>query len=432
MALAVSGGSDSMALLRLAQECLGAHCGKEPHPSRAEDGARHLPQLRCAKPEKDEAQNPALIPLREAGRVPSASEAGGGGAAVKLSALTVDHGLRLESASEAKQVAEWCGALGVEHHILRWTGEKPGTGIQAKARAARYDLMAAWCREQGVGVLLTAHTLDDQAETVLMRLARTSSLDSLSGIPRHGQWKGLRLYRPLLGERRERLRSYLQEIGQGWIDDPSNDDPRFERVRIRKVLPGLAEIGVTPERLAALAEEASEVTQALWGAADDWTRTHVTAFPEGYCQFGVSPYDDQTEGLKTRILALLIQRFGGGKWPEPAELSLLSAWLSLQALGRRTLGGAIIVRRKRSILLGREPGRIDAVPVTVPASGTLVWDRRFEITAAAGSKVAASGRAIPQARREDLPAFVQASLPVLDGVRGFAEDWARFRYLNSP
>lgn len=356
----------------------------------------------------------------------------GGCKGPRLSVLTVDHGLRPDSAGEAGQVAAWCGALGAEHHILQWTGDKPRTGIQAKARAARYDLMGGWCREHGATVLLTAHTLDDQAETVLMRMARTASLDSLAGIPRHGQWKGLRLFRPLLGERREALRGFLREIGQDWIEDPSNDDPRFERVRIRKLMPELTREGVTPERLAALAAAAAEATQALWGAADDWTAIHVAGFATGYCTMPAAAYDGRTEGLKTRILGLLIGRFGGGKLPEPAELGLLCGWLSLEQQGRRTLGGAIIVRRKREILIGREPGRIDPQPVTVPTSGTLVWDGRFDITAAPGSQVRPAGWIGPQPRRDGLPAFVQASLPVLDGGRAFAEDWARFRHLNSP
>src|SRR5690606_12644273 len=133
----------------------------------------------------------------------------------------------------------------------------------ARARQARYDLMNDWCRANGATVLMTAHTLDDQAETVLMRLARTSSLDSLAGIPKLGQWQGLKVFRPLLGERRETLRQYLRALGQEWIEDPSNDDPRFERVRIRKIMPLLSDIGITLEALGGLAQEARNASHAL-------------------------------------------------------------------------------------------------------------------------------------------------------------------------
>ena len=105
--------------------------------------------------------------------------------------LTVDHGLRTGSAAEAQQVGQWSAGLGLQHVLLRWDAAKPVTALQAKARAARYDLMTNWCDAQGVAWLLTAHTLDDQAETVLMRLARTSSIDSLAGIPAVGQWCGV-------------------------------------------------------------------------------------------------------------------------------------------------------------------------------------------------------------------------------------------------
>jgi len=195
----------------------------------------------------------------------------------KLSVLTVDHGLRANSAREAGQVAAWCRTLGLDHEVLVWTGAKPETGLQAKARNARYDLMGGWCREHGAAWLLTAHTLEDQAETVLMRLARTTSIDSLAGIPRLGQWQGTRLLRPLLPMSRPALRSWLGELGQSWIDDPSNEDERFERVRIRKAMPLLRELGITAEGLAEFARRAADAVHGLWGAAEDWVAMHVKA-----------------------------------------------------------------------------------------------------------------------------------------------------------
>ncbi|MBM3519829.1 MAG: tRNA lysidine(34) synthetase TilS, partial [Alphaproteobacteria bacterium] len=176
VALAVSGGSDSMAMLRLATEW------------------------------RDEFRRDC-----------------------KLSVLTVDHGLRPGSAAEAEKVAARARGLGLDQATLHWAGSRGGAGLQARARKARYDLMASWCREQGAEALLTAHTLDDQAETVLMRLSRTASIDSLAAIRGDGHWAGTRLVRPLLAVRREALRAYLTAIGQGWIEDPSNGDPRFER-----------------------------------------------------------------------------------------------------------------------------------------------------------------------------------------------------------
>ena len=195
--------------------------------------------------------------------------------------LTVDHGLRTGSAAEAQQVGQWSAGLGLQHVLLRWDAAKPVTALQAKARAARYDLMTNWCDAQGVAWLLTAHTLDDQAETVLMRLARTSSIDSLAGIPAVGQWCGVGLFRPLLGLRREALRAALRARGVPWIDDPSNTDERFERVRIRQALPLLATLGVSTERLAGHAAELREIADGLWRAAGDWVALHMRVHPEG-------------------------------------------------------------------------------------------------------------------------------------------------------
>ncbi len=254
---------------------------------------------------------------------------------ISTTVLTVDHGLRPDSAIEARQVAAWCSGLGLPHVTLAWEGEKPTTGLQAKARAARYDLMTGWCRANAVAWLLTAHTMDDQAETVLMRLARTTSFDSLAGIPEVGVWKGVRLFRPLLGEKRQTLRGYLRGLGQLWIDDPSNGDERFERVRIRKALPVLQELGVTADGLSRFAEQARAVSEGLAAAAADWCRHHARGFDEGYCVVPLADFLDQAAAIRGRILGRLIGTYGSGKGAEPAELALLSAWADGDGSRRR-------------------------------------------------------------------------------------------------
>ncbi len=361
VALAVSGGSDSVALLRLGSQWTGAQ---------------------------------------------------------RLTVLTVDHGLRAASKSEAEQVGNWAAGLGLPHVVLRWKPPQPLTGLQAKARAARYDLMTGWCTEHGADALLTAHTLEDQAETVLMRLARTSSLDSLAGIHRFSRWNGIELFRPLLGVKRDSLRAYLNGLGQGWIDDPSNEDERFERVRIRKALPVLRDLGITAEGLAELAWRVSDASQSLWGATDDWVKLHVEIHDTGYCSVPLDAYSGQTLGLQVRILGWLISCFGAGKTPEPAELGHLAAWLSIGEVGRRTLGGALIARRQKVLLIGREAGRIDETRVLVPPAGKLLWDGRFEVRAEAGTHVVPVRCLEGLPRRRDIPAFVQNGLPAVVGAGG--------------
>jgi tRNA(Ile)-lysidine synthase len=333
-------------------------------------------------------------------------------AACQLTVLTVDHGLRPGSAAEARQVGQWCRGLGLAHHTLNWTGASSGSGIQARARKARYDLMADWCNANAATALLTAHTRDDQAETVLMRLLRTDSIDSLAGIPQFGHWHGLPLIRPLLPCRRADLRDYLKALGQDWIEDPSNEDTRFERVRLRRLMPALAETGLTVERLVGLAQSCREIGDAIGTSAARWCRANVEQEP-GLCRLPAAGFSSLPLALRVRILGDVIAHFGGGGSPERAELERLAAAMAGGTLSRRTLGGALAWRRQASFLIGREPARVDPRPVAVPQAGQLFWDRRYLVTAPPGSAVlpaAVSG--VPRPSR-DVPAVVFGAQPVV-------------------
>ncbi|MHA7873600.1 MAG: tRNA lysidine(34) synthetase TilS, partial [Hyphococcus sp.] len=163
---------------------------------------------------------------------------------VRVLALTVDHGLRPESAQEAEQAAAWCKAAGLTHCILTWEGAKPSSGIQEAARHARYKLLAQAVEEAGLATLLTAHSADDQAETVFMRLARGAGAAGLSGMSATrliaaGPGAPIRLVRPFLTAPRNRLTAAVEGFRQPYIDDPGNDDPAFERIRARALLAAL-------------------------------------------------------------------------------------------------------------------------------------------------------------------------------------------------
>ena len=283
----------------------------------------------------------------------------------------------------------------------------------------------------GASCLLTGHTLDDQAETVLMRLNRTSSFDSLAGIPAEGQWDGLRVLRPLLGQRREALRRWLTELGQPWIDDPSNEDPRFERVRLRALLPELASNGITPDRLAALAQDCAALAADLRVAAGQWIRTELACQP-GYGVFPLPGFDALPLDIRVRVLDQLIGHYGGGASPERAELQRLAQ--ALAALpARRTLGGAVIWPRRGLVHVGREAGRISAAPVTVPEAGEVLWDRRYLVLAAPGTQVLPRLQVPGYRPACAAPAMFQRAEPVVltpDGsIAGFQ---SRFLDMNSP
>ena len=332
---------------------------------------------------------------------------------VKISVLTVDHGLRPEAAAEARQVAEWCANLSFDHHILRWEDVKPKTGLQAKARAARYDLMSNWCIAHGVSFLLTAHTMDDQAETVLMRQARTDTAESLAGIWETAIWGGVKLFRPLLGQGKEELRSYLKSLGQPWIEDPSNDDVKFERVRVRQTLAHESKPDQRKMELAEIADRAGREARALASATELWITGQLTSYPEG---FGIIPragFCELDPELQRRVLQQLIQIYGAGNRAEPGELDHLSKWIMGQGLSRRTLGGAVLACRQTSVLIGREWGRISPLPVAVSDSGEVLWDGRFLVRAPPKTQVVPVGTLQGVARREDIPNFVQQSLPAV-------------------
>ncbi|MGU3537006.1 tRNA lysidine(34) synthetase TilS [Methylobacterium sp. A54F] len=190
------------------------------------------------------------------------------GAGGSYHVATVDHGLRPESSSEAEAVARAASGLGLVHHTLPWTGERPTSGLQAAARAARYRLLAACAGKIGARLILTAHTRDDQAETVLMRLIAGSGLEGLAGMSAmRSLGPGLRLGRPFLGIPKADLVAWCDARGIGYLRDPSNADPRFARSRLRRMMPILAAEGLGTARLARLAERATRDEAALKQAA---------------------------------------------------------------------------------------------------------------------------------------------------------------------
>jgi tRNA(Ile)-lysidine synthase len=331
----------------------------------------------------------------------------------KISVLTVDHGLRPEAAAEATKVSEWCVLLGLAHHTLRWEGTKPKTGVQAKARAARYDLLSAWCKANGVRYLLTGHTIDDQAETVLMRQQRTDTAESLAGIWETTVWDGVNVFRPLLGQSRADLRAYLEGLGQPWIDDPSNSDRRFERVRVRQALAEEGRPDLQRIELADIAERAGRAARAMALATDQWLNGQLTCYPEGFGAIPRAGFYELDPGLQRRVLQQLLLMYGAGNPAEPGELDYLAKWIMGHGISRRTLGGAMFACRQSSILIGREWARISADPAVVPNSGEILWDGRFLIQAPPQAQVVPVGRLHGVARREEIPAFVQQSLPAV-------------------
>jgi tRNA(Ile)-lysidine synthase len=180
-----------------------------------------------------------------------------------LHAVTVDHGLRAEAPAEAAMVADACAALGVSHDILRWSGPDATGNLQHQARNARYDLMAEWSDMRQLCVIALGHTQDDQAETVLLRLARGAGVDGLSAMRPRRTDRGVTWLRPLLNVRRERLRAFLTELDVAWADDPTNQDLKYDRIKARQALAALEPLGIHVSQLAQVASNMASARDAL-------------------------------------------------------------------------------------------------------------------------------------------------------------------------
>lgn len=287
-----------------------------------------------------------------------------------LLAVTVDHGLRAESAKEAGAVKRHARALGIAHRTLRWTGAKPKTGLQDAARAARYRLLSQAAGKAGARCVLTAHTLDDQAETVLLRLARGSGLSGLAAMRGESAMFGTIVVRPLLGVPKARLIATLERLRVAYADDPSNRDPRFTRPRLRALMPTLAGEGLTAERLATLARRARRVEEALQrmvAAAAEEVSLASWDGAGGRIAFDPAGYARLPEEVALRLLGRAIAQAGDEGPVELGKLEALQAALSAGGPFRRTLAGALVTRRARALTVERAPPRRGAAKRRISA-----------------------------------------------------------------
>ena len=181
----------------------------------------------------------------------------------KVEVATVDHAMRAEARAEVEAVAALCHRLGLPHHVLEWRGAKPRSRIQERAREARYRLLIDCARGIGADCLVTAHHADDQAETVLFRLLRGSGIAGLAGIPERAVWDGVVLVRPLLCLSKAELVAYCRKHGEAFARDPSNQDPRFARTKLRKLTAILAREGFGAAQFARLARRAALMEEAV-------------------------------------------------------------------------------------------------------------------------------------------------------------------------
>ena len=292
--------------------------------------------------------------------------------------LIVDHGLRPESRREARSAAAALKARGLTARILTWRGEKPTANLQAAAREARYRLLGDWCRAHGVLHLAVAHHLDDQAETLLLRLARGSGLDGLAAMAPVSELPHYRLLRPLLTVPKARLVATLRARGQDWIEDPSNRDRQHARIRLRHLRPVLTREGLTPDRLAATAGRLGQARGALERALAELLARSVALDPAGFAWLDVRALGQSERALGLRALARLLTTIGGAAYgPRLSRLEGLYDRLIHPDFRGATLGGCRLQRRSDGVLVVREVAKI--CPNEVFPGEKLLWDGRFEV-----------------------------------------------------
>ena len=256
----------------------------------------------------------------------------------RLLAVTVDHGLRAAAAAEAREVKRLARTLEMEHRTLRWTGPKPVTGLPAAARSARYRLLAKAARRSGATHILTAHTRDDQAETLLMRLLRGSGIAGLGAMARQSERDGVWLARPFLDVSKSQLIATLEKAKIGFADDPTNRDPHFTRPRLRALMPALAAEGGDPRNLARLAARlarANAAVEVLTDGAERYLALKDRGAPRSPLDAEAGSFDAQSldarvfatmpEEIRVRLLKRAIDRFGH---EGPAELGKVEALLA--------------------------------------------------------------------------------------------------------
>jgi tRNA(Ile)-lysidine synthase len=298
-------------------------------------------------------------------------------------AITVDHGLRPESVAEAKLAQSRIKALGVAGIILRWNNNQPVSGIQNAARTARYELMSGWCRRKGILHLLLGHHLEDQAETILHRLGRQTGADGLAGMARIRETADVRLLRPCLNVSRNRLQAVVEARGLEWVEDPSNQDQAYARVRLRKLLPALVVEQISPISLGGTAHRLAEVRQSMENQTALVLANSAEMSSLGYARIESAAIIDNEREIARRILERLLGTVGGNLYPARryAADHLLDDIRRNSHFKARTLAGCRIIQKKDDILIVREAARCPIQKFT--PGGWMDWDNRYRILVSA-------------------------------------------------
>jgi len=264
-------------------------------------------------------------------------------------ALTIEHGLRTNSLAEAKAVGTWCKKHKIEHHILPWLGAKPKTAVHEAARAARYELLEIFCRQHAILHLATAHHADDQAETILQRIAKASGPHGLSGMVEHFFMPHLHLWRPLLDVRKSELLEYCEVNKIPFARDPSNENEKYARGRLRGVVDVLAAEGLTVENLNRLAQKQKEVVSVLENETARFLAAHAKIVPCTRAEISANAFRASPAAVQQTVLEYILKLVSQHHAPIRYDsLASLCAALSTPMFCTKTLGHCCISLKRIS------------------------------------------------------------------------------------
>lgn len=346
-------------------------------------------------------------------------------------AVTVDHGLRPEAADEARFVARFCRKLQINHSKLKWTHREISGNLQDQARKARYGLISDWAKKRGIGHVVVGHTADDQAETFLMELARQAGLDGLSGMRREWRADGVCWLRPLLDITRSDLRDYLTRHDISWVDDPSNEDTRFTRVKARKIISDLAPLGITQEKLAGAAARLSAAREGVEAAVSELAM-RIGKEVAGEVIFDFGAFQAAQPELRRRLLLGALKWVSGNPFSPRADSLERAETKILSSMGV-TLHGCRIRVTQRDIRIFRE---VKAV-AEIASKPQDLWDGRWVMRGqnkrglivralgAEGLKLCENWR-LEKASREALlvsPSVWRGKKLIAAPLAGFANGW---------
>lgn len=271
-------------------------------------------------------------------------------------ALTVDHGLRPTSSSEAQYVAKVMNDFHIEHHILTWQGNKPKTGIEEAARFARYNLLNNWCKEHQVQFLLTAHHLYDEAETFLMHLARGSGLNGLCGMKEKTPFKDIIILRPFLETNPLEFKRYLELKKLAWVEDESNQDESLYRVKMRHFLPTLEEkTGISPEKIVRTMTHLQKARTFFENTIQKLLKNNFKVFQNTLFSCSYRFLTAQESEIQYRLIETMIQKITKAPYPTESEkIIYLLSKITQDHFKSATLGHTRIIKQNDFLWFGPE------------------------------------------------------------------------------